>query len=152
MESGVAEATGGEPVRQFAVFAENKVGRLNDLVGLLASHSITPMAITTQDTTDSTIIRMVVDDPGGARELMSSHGYAFTESELIAAEMMGPRDLRKVLSALMGAEINIHYIYPFITRPQGRCALALHLEDNDLAAQVLNAAQIRILKQEDISR
>lgn len=142
----------GEPIRQFAIFAENKVGRLNELVGMLARHRIQPLAISTQDTTDSTIIRMVVDDPDQAGLLFHENGYSFTVSELVVPEIDELDGFRHVLAALMGAEINIHYIYPFIYRPKGKCAFAIHLEDNDLAATVLRDGRIRVLRQNDLSR
>ena len=59
-----------DPVKQFSVFAENRVGRLYDLTSLLKGNNVHIMAITVLDTTDSSIIRVVVDDPGKARELM----------------------------------------------------------------------------------
>jgi hypothetical protein len=57
-----------------------------------------------------------------------------------------------VLAALFEAEINIHYIYSFIKRPEGRCAVAINAEDDDVGAQALSKRGFRILSQRDISR
>ena len=38
--SDTAESVAAEPVRQFSVFVENRVGRLHDLVVLLATHNV----------------------------------------------------------------------------------------------------------------
>ena len=38
-----------DPVKQFSVFAENRVGRLYDLCGLLKTHNVHIMALTTLD-------------------------------------------------------------------------------------------------------
>ena len=57
-----------------------------------------------------------------------------------------------VLSALLEAEINIHYIYSFIKRPEGKSALAINTEDSDVAAQALSKRGYRVLTQRDISR
>ena len=57
-----------------------------------------------------------------------------------------------VLAALFEAEINIHYIYSFIKRPEGRAAFAINVEDADVAAQALNKRGYRVLTQRDISR
>ena len=54
--------------------------------------------------------------------------------------------------ALLEAEVNIHYIYSFIKRPQGKAAFALNVEDPEVAAQALNHRSIRVLTQHDISR
>ena len=58
-----------DPVKQFSVFTENRVGRLYDLTTLLKNHNVHVMACTILDTTDSTIIRLIVDEPVTAREL-----------------------------------------------------------------------------------
>ena len=45
-----------DPVRQFSVFAENRVGRLSDLIARLQANEVHVMAITVIDTIDSAII------------------------------------------------------------------------------------------------
>jgi UTP:GlnB (protein PII) uridylyltransferase len=44
-----------DPVKQFSVFCENRVGRLYDLTALLKDNNVHVMAITVLDTTDSAI-------------------------------------------------------------------------------------------------
>ena len=145
-------STPSDPVKQFSVFAENRVGRLYDLTGLLKSHNVHIMALTTLDTTDSTIMRLIVDDPDKARELMVNNDFPYTECDLLAVEIADEGDLKNVLAALFEAEINIHYIYSFIKRPEGKSALALNIEDADVAAQSLGKRGFKVLSQRDISR
>ncbi|OHE89416.1 MAG: acetolactate synthase [Verrucomicrobia bacterium RIFCSPLOWO2_12_FULL_64_8] len=150
--AGMQTAISTDPVKQFSVFTENRVGRLYDLASLLAAREVHIMAITVLDTTDSAIVRLVVDDPDKARELMKANAYPFAECDLLAVEIAGETDLKTVLAALFEAEINIHYVYSFIKRPDGRSALALHVEDADVATQTLNHRGLRVLSQRDISR
>ena len=110
----------GEPIIQFSVYADNKVGRLNDLIAILSRRDVHIVALCTQDTTDSTLIRFVVDDPETARASLKGSGYSFSENALIAVEINGAMQLRAVTAALLEAEINIHYIYSFISRPNNR--------------------------------
>ena len=152
MSSEIAEAQEPDPVKQFSVFAANKVGRLKEFVNLLASHDIHVMALTTMETTDSAILRVIVDDPDEARLLFLEHGFPFTESDLLAVELGSGADLSEVLAALSEAEINIHYIYPFIFRPRERAALAMNIEDMELAAESLRLRNMTLLTQADISR
>jgi len=141
-----------DPVVQFSVFTENKVGRLNELIGLLGSHEVHVMALNTLDTTDSAILRVVVDDPQRARELFQKHTLSFSESKLLAVELAADTDLHKVLAAILEAEINIHYLYPFIFRPKERAALAISIEDMDIGRDALEQRGFRVLSQTDISR
>lgn len=141
-----------DPVKQFSVFTENRVGRLYDLTSLLKNHNVHVMACTILDSTDSTIIRMVVDDPDRTRELFVNNDYSYTECEILAVEIEGESQFKDVLAALFEAEINIHYVYSFIKRPEGKCALAFNIEDSDVAAQSLSNHGFKILTQRDISR
>lgn len=141
-----------EPVKQFSVFIENRVGRLHDLVSLLAKHNIHIMAMTTIDQTDTALDRIIVDDPERARELMAANNFFFTECDVIVVEFSDESKLPSVLAALIAVEINVHYAYSFLMRPKGRSALVLSLEDNDLAASALNTRGFKVLSQRDISR
>ena len=112
--SAQISASSHDPVRQFSVFAENRVGRLHELTALLKDHNVHIMAITVLDTTDSAIVRVIVDDPDRARELMVNNDFPYSEGEVLAVEITDESDLKGVLAALLEAEINIHYVYSFI--------------------------------------
>ncbi len=141
-----------DPVKQFSVFAENRVGRLYDLTNLLKEHNVHVMAITVLDTTDSSIIRLVVDDPTKTRELLVNNDLAYGECNILAVELADESELKGVLAALLEAEINTNYIYSFIKRPAERAALAISAEDPETAAQALGQRGFKVLQQGDISR
>ncbi len=141
-----------DPVKQFSVFAENRVGRLNDLAGLLKQHDVHIMAITVLDTTDSAIMRVIVDDPDKARELMVNNDFPYTECEVLAVEIGDESKLKGVLAAIFEAEINVHYVYSFIKRPHDGAALVVSIEDIDVASHALNRCGYKVLTQRDISR
>ena len=67
------------PVRQFSIFVENKVGRLNEMVESLAGADVHIMALCLVDTTDSTIIRIVVvlPEPLGPPKIQKTGGALF---------------------------------------------------------------------------
>jgi hypothetical protein len=145
-------AIAAEPVKQFSVFLARRAGRLSDLGALFANHQVHVMAISMVDTTDSALVRLVVDDPDRARELLAVRDFPFNETDLLAVEFTDESDLGKVLGALLEAEIDVHYCYAFLKRPAGRCALALHVDDTDFAARSLAGRGFTILTQRDISR
>lgn len=141
-----------DPVKQFSVFTANRLGRLHDLIGLLGSHAVHVLALTVIDTTDSAIVRLVVDDPGKARRLLHEHSFAFTESDLLVVELAAATALGGLMSALLEAELNINYLYSFILQPAGKSLVALSMEDNEVGEQGLKRHQFRVLRQADISR
>ena len=140
-----------DPVIQFSVFTPNRLGRLHDLIRLLGAQNVHVLALMVLDTTDSAIIRLVVDDPDKSREMLVREGFPFTESNLIVVEA-GPTELNGLMAALLEAELNINYLYPFILVPEGKPLLGLSIEDNETAEQALRRHQFRTLKQGDISR
>ena len=150
--SDTAAPVAADPVKQFSVFIENRVGRLHDIVAMLAKHDIHIMAMTTIDQTDTALDRFIVDDPDRTRELMAANNFFFTECDVIAVEFSNESHLSAVLKALLTVEVNIHYTYSFLVRPRGRSALVLSVEDNDIAASALNTSGFKVLTQRDISR
>lgn len=137
---------------QFSIFVENKVGRLNQLIRMLASLNIHVMALSTQDTTDSSIIRVIIDDPDKTRQHLNLNAFAFCEVETTCVEMSQDLSLIDILTTLANAEINISYVYPFLYRPNGQSALAFNLDDHSLAKRVLSARGMKVLTQKDLSR
>jgi len=138
-------------VIQFSVFTPNRLGRLHDLIRLFTVRNVHVLAIMVVDTTDSAIIRLVVDDPDRARELLVQEGLPFEESAVVTVELEAT-DLSRLMSALLEAELNINYLYSFIPHPEGKSIVALSLEDNELAEQALKRHQFRTLRQSDVSR
>lgn len=141
-----------EPVIQFSVFTENRMGRLHDLIDLFNDHGVHVLALTALDTTDAAILRLIVDDTDRARHLLVDHAFPFTESDLLVVEIDSETRLKGALAALLQVEVNIHYTYAFITQPNGRSALALSVEDLELAATSLKQHQFKVLDRSDLLR
>src|ERR1051325_1958102 len=123
MPIGTTQGRRIDPVKQFSVFTANRLGRLHDVVGLLSSHEVHVLALTVLDTTDSAILRLVVDDPDKARPLLMKNGLAFTESDLLVVELPATTDLQALMTGLLEAEINVNYLYAFIPHPGGKSLL-----------------------------
>ena len=152
-ESQTAEKLGGEPVKQFSIFLNNKVGALLDIVKLLNEHAVDVLAMNVQDSADAAIVRVVVSDPERVQDLFGLNDVPHSLCDLVIVELKeGANQLGKLLTALLMAEVNIHGSYSLLTRPRGNCALALHVEDNDCASAVLRSHGFRLLSQADISR
>ena len=151
MRTDTTKARRVDPVAQFSVFTPNRLGRLHDVVGLFGTHGVHVLALMVLDTTDSAIIRVVVDDPDKARELLAKEGFPFNESRLVVVEA-NSTDLARLMSALLQAELNVNYLYSFIPHPEGKSLIALSMEDNEMGEQALQRNQFRTLRQTDISR
>lgn len=141
-----------DAIVQFCIFVENKVGTLNQLLKMLASMNVHVMALSTQDNTDCSIVRMIVDDPEKTRQHLHLNAFAFCEGEMTCVEMNDNSSLIHVLTTISNAEINVEYVYAFLHRPEGKSALAIHLDDHQLAKRVLTSVGAKVLTQRDLSR
>ncbi len=71
---------------------------------------------------------------------------------MLAVEFSDESKLQEIFKAFHDAEMNIHYVYSFVSRPRGKCGLVLNVEDLELASQTLNRRGFKLLTQRDISR
>jgi hypothetical protein len=141
-----------DAVTQFSVFTANRMGRFHDLITLFGSNAVHVLAVTVLDTTETAIIRLVVDDPQAARRLLQDNGFAFTECQLLVVEIDAATQLPELMAAFLEAEVNINYMYCFIPHPQGKSILGVSMEDNEIGEKVLTQHGFRVLQQSDISR
>jgi hypothetical protein len=140
-------------VRQFTIFLENKVGRLQMLIRSVEQGVGRIVALSIEESGDAALVRLICAEPDFGRELLQTAGFPFCESELLAVELPlhNPQPMLAICSALLAAEINIHYAYPLLTRPKGP-TIALYADDITLGAQLLIKKGFRLLSQKDLSR
>ena len=139
-------------VRQFTVFLENRVGRLQMLMRTLEEGNCVA-AISIEESADAALVRLICSEPDLSRAALRRSSFSFSESEVLAVELPsgGKQPLIAVCSALLAAEINIHYIYPLLVRPRGP-ALALYVDDPTLAAQLLIRKGFTLISESDLKR
>lgn len=139
---GIADATARDQewpcLRQFCVFLENQLGRLRDLLRHFERHDLRIVALSIVDSHDSAVARILLSSCDRGREILSLSGFAFFESDVIGVELPeGHQPFVTLCTSLLQAEVNIHYTYPLIYRRHGRGAIALSVDDLDMAIKVL---------------
>lgn len=140
-------------LRQFTIFLENRVGRLQTLVRALEQGAGTIVALSIEESADTALVRLICSHPDASREILQKEEFSFSESELLAVEL--PKRTRQPLiaicSALLAAEINIHYAYPLLVRPRGP-TLAMYVDDPTLAAQLLIRKGFTLIGESDLRK
>ncbi|MDA7514606.1 hypothetical protein N8513_01275 [bacterium] len=140
-------------VRQFSVMLPNRVGAFCSLAKLLDSRKIGVVGLSVQDSSDATIARLVLSDPDSAEELFMEQGIAYTLSELVVIRLReSGTDLKKCLSTLHDAETNLDYAFSLTVQHQGHSLLALHLEDLEFGASMLNQAGFTVVYENELLR
>ncbi|MAE63583.1 MAG: acetolactate synthase [Phycisphaeraceae bacterium] len=130
---------------QFSVFLDNRVGKLLELISLFDRNELPVVALNVIDATDHAVIRLVTTDAGATRRLLAERRIAFSESDVIIVSLSRSQGLADLCRCLLAAELSIHYAYPLMTRPYGAAAIAVHVEDQALASEVLRRKQFRVL-------
>ncbi|MBC8202365.1 MAG: acetolactate synthase [Planctomycetes bacterium] len=126
-------------VRQFSVFLENRVGRLLDLLRHFddASH-VHVVGLNVIDSSDHAVVRMIPDNADAARLMLHDLSISFSESDVVVAMIDDSHSLADLCLYLLGAELNIHFIYSLIKKPMiGDSLVALAIDDLTLGGQLL---------------
>lgn len=141
-------------VRQFTVFLENRVGRLQMLMRTIEDGDLV-VALSIEESADAALVRVICGDPELGRDVLRQAGFSFSESEVLAVELppvlRAKQPLIAICSALLAAEINIHYVYPLLVRPRGP-AVVLYVDDPTLAAQLLIRKGFNLLGESDLRK
>ena len=101
-----------EKVLQLTLFLENRPGILADLCAHLYDRGVDVRAMMTLESTETGAVRIVVDRPVVAAEILTEAGVAHTTRECLAVHMPNhPGGLAEVARTLSLAGVNIDYIY-----------------------------------------
>jgi len=141
-------------ISQISVFLENKQGRLAEVTRVLGENNIDISALSIADTTDFGVLRLIVNQPDRAKEILRQHGYAASINSVIAIEVEDkPGGLAKALSILDEKGISIEYMYAFVGTCRNENAMViLRVEDPQKALEILKNEDFVIKSPNDVYR
>lgn len=98
-------------------FCGKSTGSMMNVTNVLTEAHVNIRAISTFDTPEFGIMRLVVDDPVRAKESLTSKGFVNRVSDVIGAELKDEKgNLNQMLKILADGQINVNYIYSFVIR------------------------------------
>lgn len=138
-------------VKQISIFLENKSGRLAQVTTVLGENGINIRALSIADTTDFGILRLIVNNPDKAYQVLKEAGFTVSTTDVIAVEVTDePGGLSKALQTLEGAGINIEYLYAFVQKASSAALVVFRVEQLDEAVRVLQETGTRILGEDEV--
>jgi hypothetical protein len=138
-------------IDQISVFVENKTGKLVEIIEALGSANIDLRALSIADTSDFGILRLIVNQPEKALEVLRAAECVVSVTQVIAVKVDDtPGGLAKVLRILSDAGISIEYIYAFVAHEEGRAFVILRVEDNEGAIKILTEKGVSIAGKNEI--
>ena len=140
-------------VKQISIFIENRSGRLREVAGVLGEKSINIRALSLADTSDYGILRLIVDRPDEALDVLKNANFTLSETDVIAVEVSDkPGGLSTVLNILGDAGINVEYMYAFVEKSSDNAVMIFRIEDIEGAIKVLGDNNVTILSHEEVTQ
>jgi hypothetical protein len=138
-------------IKQLSVVLENLPGKLSELSDILGGEGINIRAISVADTSDLTTVRMVVDDPEKAFMVLESKDYSIRKKNVLAVETPDhPGGLNAVLKPLKEADINVHYLYPYIGRIGDNAILIVGVDKIEEAIDILKKNWVHLISEKKL--
>lgn len=140
-------------LKQLNVFVENKRGSLVGITDALAKKNVDIRALSIADTESFGILRMIVSDIDLAREALSDLGCIVNISDVIGVKIGDtPGKLAQALAVLDDAEINLEYLYAFLTRTERHAYVVFRVADNAAAEKVLTDGGFHLISDADVAK
>lgn len=132
-------------VTQLTVFLENRCGRLAEVADILGQNGINIRGFSTTEAAEYGIVRLIVDDPERARQLLHDAGFTTHFSHVICVRVPDrPGGLAQVLDQLAAAGVSIDYLYSISFQN-----ICFAVRDIDRAIELL-AGKVELMTDEEV--
>ena len=140
-------------IKQLTVFVPNQKGAIVSLTQVLSKNLINMRALSIAETAEFGILRLIVDDEVKAKTVLEKEGYLIKIVDVVGVKIgdeVGKLSL--ALGVLDKSDINVEYLYAFMTRTEKHAYVVLRVENNDLAQNALTNAGFKLITQADIDK
>ena len=101
-------------IQQLSVFLENREGRLDEVLKVLAEKDVNIVALSLADTSDYGMLRMIVSDPNKGRAALKEAGITAMLTDVVALRVPhATGSLSKSMHQIVEGEVNLEYMYAF---------------------------------------
>ena len=140
-------------IKQLTVFIQNKKGTVVSVTDILSKSNINLRALSIAETQDFGILRLIVNDEKAAEAVLVENGYLIKVIDVVGVKIGDePGKLTATLDVLDKADINVEYLYAFMTRTEKHAYVVLRVEDNAVAEKALADAGFKMISEADINK
>lgn len=123
-------------IQQLSVFLENREGRLDEVLKVLAANDVNIVALSLADTSDYGMLRMIVSEPQKGRMALKAEGITAMLTEVVALRVPhATGSLSKAMHLIVEGNVNVEYMYAFANG--GDAAAVLKSDDPDKVVEIL---------------
>ncbi|WP_405346111.1 ACT domain-containing protein, partial [Ruminococcus sp.] len=131
-------------IKQLSIFVENREGTLVTVTDAIAKAGVDIRAMSVADTNDFGIFRLIVTDIAKAKKALDEANAFVSVTEVVGVALEDkPGALAKVVKILADQNINIEYMYAFITVSKQFAYVVLRVENNEETEKILSENGIR---------
>ena len=124
---------------QFSIFLVNRPGVLSRIFRALGKAKVNINALAMMDSTEHGVLRMIVQDPMPARQVLQALNVPVTETDVLAVELPNrPGAAADLCDKLSAAHIGIGYMYCTSAGKTGKTTVVIKVPDIKKAVKVLD--------------
>ncbi|MCD8193285.1 MAG: acetolactate synthase [Tannerellaceae bacterium] len=136
-------------INQISIFLENKYGKLNEVLGILAKEQIRIIAATVADTTEFGILRLIVSNPQQAFRILKENQISANLTEVLTiCTESAAGSFARTLSYFTQAGINIEYMYCFSVT--AKSILVIRTSNYEVAREVIRRQNLDCVSESDL--
>jgi len=138
-------------LKQLSVFVENKSGTLFEVAEALNQAGVDISALCIADTARFGILRMIVDDPKKAMNILRESGHTVALTDVFAVCINDqPGGMIPLLRRFNEAGIDVEYMYAFVGKATLTAYVIIRVEQVDKAKELLDKEGFGQLSQDEI--
>lgn len=138
-------------VKQLSVFLENKLGRLHEVLDILAKNDVNIVALSLADSSDYGMLRMMVSDPEKGREKLRENEFAAKLTDVLCIGVdHAVGSLSQAMGQLSREEVDVEYMYAFANGTDA--AAVLKSDDPARVIDILKASGFDVYSADEAYR
>ena len=123
-------------IKQLSVFLENREGRLDEVLKVLAKNDVNIVALSLADTSDYGMLRMIVSDPEKGKAALKEEGITSMLTDVVALRVPhASGSLSKAMHQIVEGKVNVEYMYAFANGSDA--AAVLKSDDPEKVTEIL---------------
>ena len=138
-------------VNQVSVFIENRQGRLDEVLQVLKENEVNILSISLADTTEYGLLRLIVNAPKKARDVLLNAGFSSMLTEVLIIKVPHVTGaLQNILSLLSKGNISIEYMYGLSVETSD-ASIVVKTNELTRACEILEKGHIETMSPQEIA-
>lgn len=138
-------------IQQLSVFLENREGRLDEVLKVLAANEINIVALSLADTSDYGMLRMIVSEPEKGKAALRESGITSMLTDVVALRVPhAAGSLSKAMHQIVEGRVNVEYMYAFANGSDA--AAVLKSDDPEKVVEILKGSGFDVYSADEAYR